>query len=178
MFPSHDDKLQLFPLSIYAHYVTANSAVADPESGSGSATSSNSHVNSLNSSDGSAHQDSTSSAQYTQNDSDLPNSTSNTNIASESSSHLVISLLAASKTCLHLWNLPTLSSRENGAPSLSIDLQPFHPSLSIEDVSFLSGFDRTGEIVGVAGAEGVVMVVNSRKHELIWKVFSSAARDS
>lgn len=180
LVPSDNDKLQLFPLSIYVHYTTIHNAVVNPDSSS-SATSSNTPLNSLSVSTDAVHPDeanSTQNTQNTQNTNDQSNSTSNTNIVSESSSHLIISLLAASKTRLHIWNLPDLSSHENGTHSLPIDLQPFHPSLSIEDVSFLPGFDRTGEIVGVAGAKGVVMVVNSRTNQLIWKVFETLLRVS
>ena len=185
LYPSNNDQLQLFPLSIYVHYTTTHSATVHPD-GPRSATPSNTQLNSLSESAESVHPnevDSTQSlqnsqnsqnTQNTQNSNKQSNSTSNTHIASESSSQLIISLLAASKTCLHIWNLSDLSSRENGTHSLSIDLQPFHPSLSIEDVSFLSGFDRTGGIVGVAGAKGVIMVVNSRTNQLIWKVLRNA----
>ena len=81
---------------------------------------------------------------------------------------LVIMCVSGSR--LHIWPLPDLPSLKQGTKSLCIDLAVFVPGLSIEDVAFLDGFDKEGRIVGVAGAGGVVLILNCRKQELLWKV--------
>ena len=81
---------------------------------------------------------------------------------------LVIMCVSGSR--LHFWPLPELPSLKQGTKSLCIDLAAFVPDLSIEDVAFLDGFDKEGRIVGVAGAGGVVLILNCRKQELLWKV--------
>lgn len=89
-----------------------------------------------------------------------------------------ISLLAAGKKQLHFWNLAHLSSHEDGKRSQLFDLSAFAPELCIEDVSFLDGFDRDGCVVGVAGSGGVVLVVDWRRRELLWKVGEGARGES
>ena len=79
-------------------------------------------------------------------------------------------IMCVSGSHLHIWPLPELSSLKQGSKSLCIDLSAFVPGLSIEDVAFLDGFDKEGRIVGVAGAGGVVLILNCRKQELLWKV--------
>ena len=79
-------------------------------------------------------------------------------------------ILACSKTALHFWPFPELQTVALGRRSISIDLTRFDAAVSIEDASFLDGFDREGTTVGVACKSGVVLVVSTATGQLLHNV--------
>ena len=87
-------------------------------------------------------------------------------------------IICVSGSRLHIWSLPEPFSIKQGTKSQLFDLSAFAPELCIEDVSFLEGFDRDGCVVGVAGSGGVVLVVDWRRRELLWKVGEGARGES
>lgn len=79
-------------------------------------------------------------------------------------------VMASSLNHLHLWVLPHLEQIKDSYLSISFDLTPFVPSVEIQDVAFLDGFDHKGTTVAVASKNGLVLILDCVEQQLLYKV--------
>ena len=79
-------------------------------------------------------------------------------------------VMASALNHLHLWVLPHLELIKTSYQSIIFDLTPFAPTIEIQDVAFLDGFDHKGTTVAVAAKNGMVLVLDCVEQRLLYKV--------
>ena len=79
-------------------------------------------------------------------------------------------VMASALNHLHLWVLPHLELIKTNYQSIIFDLTPFAPTIEIQDVAFLNGFDRKGGTVAVAAKNGLILILDCIEQRLLYKV--------